>query len=63
MDRKTEYNLEYAKKNVRQVNLKFNLNTDTDILEQLDSVDNIQNYIKTLIRSDIENGKARNKRK
>ena len=54
MDRKSEYNLEYAKKYVRPISIKLNTNTDTDILAMLDSVDNIQGYIKELIRKDIE---------
>ena len=54
MDRKAEYNLEYAKKYVRQISIKLNANTDADILAMLDSVDNIQGYVKELIRKDIE---------
>lgn len=38
----------------KQVPLRFNLNTDKDILDRLYSVDNIQGYIKSLIRADIE---------
>lgn len=45
----------YDKKNTRQITFKFNLNTDQDILEKLDSVDNRQGYIKRLIRADLKN--------
>ena len=38
----------------KQVPLRFNINTDKDILERLSAVGNIQGYIKSLIRADIE---------
>lgn len=37
----------------RIVNLKLNRESDADIIEKLESMDNIQGYIKTLIRADI----------
>lgn len=43
----------YDEKNTRQIMLKLNLKTDADILEKLDSVENRQGYIKSLIRDDI----------
>ena len=45
----------YDKSNTKGVYLKFNKTTDADILEYLKSVDNVQGYIKNLIRSDINN--------
>lgn len=47
----------YDKENTCRVNLKFNLATDKDILEKLNSVKNKQGYIKQLIRNDIANEK------
>lgn len=44
----------YDKVNTKQLKLKLNLNTDADIIEQLDKVDNKQGYIKSLIRADIK---------
>ena len=44
----------YNAKATKQVPLRFNLKTDADILEKLYSTDNIQGYIKQLIRADIE---------
>lgn len=41
-------------KNTRQIKFKFSINTDADILEKLDSVENKQGYIKELIRKDIK---------
>lgn len=43
----------YDKANTKQVKMKLNLNTDADIIEKLDSVGNVQGYIKELIRKDI----------
>ena len=43
----------YDQTNTKQIKLKLNLKTDRDILSKLDQVDNIQGYIKDLIRADI----------
>lgn len=43
----------YDKANTKQIMLKLNLKTDADILDQLDSVENKQGYIKDLIRKDM----------
>lgn len=43
----------YDAKATRQIMFKFNLRTDEDILEKLDSVENKQGYIKELIRRDM----------
>ena len=43
----------YDSANTRKITLKFNLQTDADVLERLDQVDNRQGYIKQLIRDDI----------
>jgi hypothetical protein len=44
----------YDKANTKGLYLKFNLTTDADIIEYLKGVDNIQGYIKSLIRSNIK---------
>ena len=44
----------YDDTHTRQIKLKLNEKTDADILERLDSVGNIQGYIKRLIREDME---------
>lgn len=44
----------YEAANVKRVMLKLNFNTDMDILEKLDEVDNVNGYIKRLIREDIK---------
>lgn len=43
----------YDAANTRQIHLKLNTNTDADILEHLDGLDNVQGYIKRLIREDM----------
>jgi hypothetical protein len=43
----------YDKANTVQIKFKFNVNTDADILEKLNSVENKQGYIKELIRADM----------
>lgn len=51
--------LKYNQTHTRQVSIKLNTKTDADILSKLDSVDNVQGYVKGLIREDLkrsENG-------
>ena len=44
----------YDAKNTRQLHLKLNRNTDWDVIDKLNSVPNMQGYIKKLIRADLE---------
>lgn len=44
---------EANKEKFRMVHLKLNRETDTDVIDKLEAVDNIQGYIKELIRADI----------
>ena len=43
----------YDKKNTVGVYLKLNIETDADILAKLETVENRQGYIKSLIRADM----------
>lgn len=43
----------YDAKSTRQIHLKLNLNTDADILSHLEQQENVQGYIKELIRKDM----------
>lgn len=43
----------YDKENTVQCKLKLNKKTDADIIKRLSEADNIQGYIKELIRLDI----------
>lgn len=48
-----KYDLE-NKNNYKGIYLKLNRESDADIIDKLDSEDNIQGYIKELIRKDIK---------
>ena len=43
----------YDADNTRQVHLKLNRRTDSDVLERLDAAPSKQGYIKRLIREDL----------
>lgn len=55
----------YDANNTVRISLKFNLNTDIDILDKLENVANKTGYIKELIRDDIQKnaGKKENLKK
>lgn len=53
--RKREKDKEYQKKAIKQVKINLNYRTDADIIEILDSKDNVQGYIKDVIRRDTDN--------
>ena len=44
----------YDAANTKQVHLKLNKVTDADILAHLERMENVQGYIKRLIREDME---------
>lgn len=50
----TAYKTAWDRENTRQYKLKLNKNTDADLIAWLDSIENRQNYIKELIRADME---------
>ena len=43
----------YDAANTKQIKLKLNKTTDADILKALEECDNVQGYIKSLIRKDV----------
>ena len=47
----------YDAKTARYISLKLNRNTDRDIIDQLDDQENIQGYLKRLIREDMQRNK------
>ena len=49
---KVKASMKYDKANVKQVKLSLNKKTDADILRILESKENVQGYIKELIRRD-----------
>lgn len=44
----------YDAAHTKQIKMKLNLSTDADIIAKLEDVDNIQGYIKSLIREDMK---------
>ena len=52
-ENKIKRNIEYEKKNVVQVLVKINKNTENEILKHLEQQPNKQGYIKQLIIEDI----------
>ena len=48
---------EYDKNNCTRINLKLNNKTDADIIEKLGGVENVQGYIKAIIRNEMEGAK------
>lgn len=47
----------YFKKNIRQVVIKLNKATDKDLIDYIDSLDNIQGTIKNILRKEIKSSK------
>lgn len=44
----------YDAQNTKQLHFKLNLKTDADILDWLEKQENVQGYIKQLIRQDMK---------
>ena len=53
-DAKRKTNMDYDRKNTKLIGMKLNKNTDADILEYLSTQENIQGYLKRLIREDMK---------
>ena len=53
-DAQKRANAKYDKANTKGIYLKLNKTTDANIIEYLSNQDNIQGYIKSLIRSKIK---------
>ena len=53
-------NLKSDQKNTRKYGLKLSKNTDADIIRHLETVPNMQGYIKALIRNDMMKGDKTN---
>ena len=47
----------YKAANTKQIKFVLNKNTEPDLIAYLESIDNVQGYIKTLIRADMSNKK------
>lgn len=44
----------WQKAHMRQFQIKFNIDDDADIIEKLDAVENRTDYIRQLIRKDLQ---------
>lgn len=44
----------YKAANTKQIKFVLNKNTEPDLIAHLESIDNVQGYIKLLIRADIQ---------
>ena len=53
-EKKKASNAKFDAANTKQIKLKLNLRTDADILDKLDRTENVQGYIKALIREDMK---------
>ena len=51
---KREKDKDYQKRKIKQVKINLNVETDSDIIGILESKDNVQGYIKDVIRRDSE---------
>lgn len=52
-DKKSQYNIEYAKTHVKQIKFNLSIERDADIIRFLASLPNQQGYLKDLIRADM----------
>lgn len=53
------YNDKYQKVNIKQFLIKANRNLEPDLIKWLESKDNIQQYVKQLVREDMEKHQTR----
>ena len=53
-DRLRNYQRDFIKKNYRQILIRFNVNTDAEVLAKLDEQSNKTDYIRSLILKDME---------
>lgn len=54
MKPQTKASAKYIKNNVKRIVLNLNINTDQNIIEYMDSIENKQGYLKSLIKKDME---------
>lgn len=47
---KTQYDIDYQKKNIRRINLSLHRENDKDIIAYLESQTNVQGMLKRMIR-------------
>lgn len=57
MERRETPQDRYEKNNIKRFTLKLNINYDEDLISKLQSVDNVNGYLKDLIRRDTRKGR------
>jgi hypothetical protein len=50
--------MDYDRKNTKLIGMKLNKNTDADILTFLEGIENVQGYLKELVRKDMAKRKS-----
>ena len=56
-EQKKVYDIEYQKRNVKRIPFNLNLSTDADIIAHIQQINNVNGYLKELIRQDINRKK------
>ena len=51
----------YQKKNTKSFSVRFNKNTEPEIVDKLESQENVTNYVRSLIKEDLKKEKKDNK--
>ena len=51
------YMLDYQKQNIKQVKFTLNYNTDQEMIDYLEKIQNKQAYLKSLIAADMKKNK------
>lgn len=57
-EKKAITNMRYDKKATKHYGIKLNLKTDADIIAELEKQENLQGYIKRVIRAEIERNRT-----
>lgn len=55
--KKNAYLTAWMKENTRRVSIRFNLKSESEMVEWIENIPNKQSYIKSLIKADMEKHK------
>jgi hypothetical protein len=58
-ENKLEYNNEYNRRNYQSFSVRFNLDSEKDVIKYLQSQESIKTYLETLIRTDMKKKKKK----
>jgi hypothetical protein len=58
-ENKLEYNNEYNRRNYQSFSVRFNLDSERDVIKYLQSQESIKTYLETLIRADMKKKKKK----